>query len=82
MNIGFIPIDNRPVCYTLPEMTAEIDEDLKLFLPPREFLGDLTKYADTEKIFKWLETLPPLDAFVVSLDTIELSSSLNISINS
>ena len=70
MNIGFIPIDNRPVCYTLPEMTAEIDENLKLFLPPRELLGDLTKYADTERIFEWLKTLPPLDAFVVSLDTI------------
>ena len=70
MNIGFIPIDNRPVCYTLPEMTAEIDEDLKLFLPPRKLLGDLTKDADTEKIFEWLESLPTLDAFVVSLDTI------------
>lgn len=70
MNIGFIPIDNRPVCYTLPEMIAAIDDNINFYLPPREFLGDLTKQADTEKIFDWMKTLPELDAFVISLDTI------------
>lgn len=70
MKIGFIPIDNRPVCYTLPKMIAEIDENLQLYLPDREFLGDLTKYADVQKILNWLEELPELDAIVVSLDTV------------
>lgn len=70
MRIGFIPIDNRPVCYTLPALTAQIDNDLELFLPPRNLLGDLTKCADVEGILAWVEDLSDMDAFVVSLDTI------------
>ena len=70
MNIAFIPIDNRPVCYTLPEQICAMDSSIKLFLPPREWLGDLKRFADVEKIFDWLEALNNLDAVVLSLDTI------------
>ncbi len=69
MKIGFIPIDNRPVCYSLPQMIAELDRNIEFYIPPREFLGDLTKSADCEKLFEWLENLPELDALVISLDT-------------
>lgn len=69
MRLGFLPIDNRPVCYTLPEQIAGIDGSLEIFMPPREMLGDLTKYADVEKFFEWLEQLPKMDAIVISLDT-------------
>lgn len=69
MKIGFLPIDNRPVCYTLPEQIAKIDESIELFLPDRNLLGDLTKYADVNGIFEWLKNLPKLDALVISLDT-------------
>ena len=69
MKIGFLPIDNRPVCYTLPRQIAEIDDDIELFMPERSLLGDLTRYADVEGIFDWLEGLPELDALVLSLDT-------------
>lgn len=69
MKLGFLPIDNRPVCYTLPRQIAEIDGDLEFFIPERSLLGDLTKPADVEGIFKWLEALPVLDALVISLDT-------------
>lgn len=69
MKIGFLPIDNRPVCYTLPEQIAKIDESIELFLPDRSLLGDLTKYADVDGIFEWLKNLPKLDALVISLDT-------------
>ena len=70
MRIGFIPIDNRPVCYSLAKYITDIDESIELFLPNREWLGDLTKYADTEKIFEWVKQLPKLDALVISLDTV------------
>ena len=70
MNIGFIPIDNRPVCYTLAKDITAIDRALKLFIPPRELLGDLGHYANTDGIFDWIKTLPELDAFIISLDTI------------
>lgn len=70
MNIAFIPIDNRPVCYTLPIQICAMNGDINLFMPKREFLGGLTKYADVDNIFKWLETLQDIDAFVICLDTI------------
>lgn len=69
MKIGFLPIDNRPVCYTLPAQIAAIDGDMEFFMPERGLLGDLTKYADVEGIFNWLENLPQLDSLIISLDT-------------
>lgn len=70
MKIGFIPIDNRPVCYTLPKLISEIDDDIKLYMPNRGLLGDLTKCTDVNGILAWLESLEEMDAFVISLDTI------------
>lgn len=71
MKIAFLPIDNRPVCYTLPKLMADIDENIKLYLPDRNFLGSLKKYANVEKLFEWLEDLPEdIDAMVLTLDTI------------
>lgn len=70
MNIAFVPIDNRPVCYTLPEQICAIDGNIRLYMPSREWLGDLTKYADVDKIFQWLKDLPKVDAIILSLDTL------------
>lgn len=70
MNIAFIPIDNRPVCYTLPEQICAADDSIKLFMPKREWLGDLKKYADVDKIFQWLKDLPPVNAVILPLDTV------------
>ncbi len=70
MKIGFIPIDNRPVCYNLPIDIAAVDKSIEIFLPDRNLLGNLTKSADVEKIFEWIENLPQMDAFIVSLDTL------------
>lgn len=70
MKIGFLPIDNRPVCYTLPKIISQIDESIEFFIPERKYLGDLTKYANVEELFKWLKSLPQLDALILSLDTI------------
>lgn len=68
--IALIPIDNRPVCYTLPEQIAKIDDDLKLLLPDRELLGGLDKEANVDKILKWLKNLEEVDAIIISFDTI------------
>ena len=70
MKIAFLPIDNRPVCYTLAKYIAQIDESIEFFLPPREFLGDLTKTADIENLISWLENLPKVDSLILSLDTL------------
>lgn len=70
MKIAFVPIDNRPVCYTLPKLISQIDEEIEFFLPERKFLGDLERIADIENLFDWLKSLPKLDALVLSLDTL------------
>ena len=64
MKIAFLPIDNRPVCYTLAKDIADIDKSIELYIPPREFLGDLTKSADIEKLISWLENLPKVDSMI------------------
>ena len=63
MKIGFIPIDNRPVCYTLPVMIANINPEIEFFIPNREILGDLEKTADIDILFVvctngWLFEIP------------------------
>lgn len=70
MKIAFLPIDNRPVCYTLAKYIAQIDESIEFFLPPRECLGDLIKTADIENLISWLENLPKVDSLILSLDTL------------
>lgn len=70
MKIAFVPIDNRPVCYTLPEIISQIDESFEFYIPERELLGNLHKQANIEKLFEWLRNLPKLDSMVLSLDTL------------
>lgn len=70
MNIAFVPIDNRPVCYTLPAQICAADTGINLFMPEREWLGDLKKFADIDKIFQWLKDLPSADAVILPLDTV------------
>lgn len=70
MKICFIPIDNRPVCYSLAKDIADIDASIELFLPPRDFLGDLTKNANIDGILNWLKSAPKCDAIILSLDTV------------
>lgn len=70
MRVCFIPIDNRPVCYSLAKDICAIDEDIELFIPPREYLGSLTLAAKTDFIIDWMYHLPHVDAMVLSLDTI------------
>ena len=70
MKICFIPIDNRPVCYNLAKDICAVDESIELFIPAREYLGDLVKTADIEALFDWIKNLPPVDAMILSLDTL------------
>lgn len=70
MKIAFIPIDNRPVCYTLTQQICNIDSDIELFMPERSLLGDLTKNADIDGILTWLGKIQNIDKIIISLDTI------------
>ena len=71
MKIAFLPIDNRPVCYQMPKMIAQIDNSIELLMPEIHMLGGLKTYADTEALTNWLdENAPKTDAIILSLDTI------------
>ena len=70
MRIAFIPIDNRPVCYSLAKDIASLDDAIEFFIPPREYLGDLKKVAGYDEILSWLNSCQQVDAIILSLDTI------------
>ena len=70
VNICFIPLDNRPVCYTLAQEIMACDKSINAYLPPREIMGGLTTYTDTQKLIEWLKSLPEMDIGIISLDAI------------
>lgn len=68
--IALIPLDARPVCYTLPKQLAEM-AGIELVLPSPNILGQLKTPADETALFRWLkhhlaESIPT----IVALDTI------------
>ena len=62
--IAFVPIDNRPICYSLPLDIVGQNEDIKLLLPKREFLGGLYNSSSIESLFSWLENLEKIDYLI------------------
>lgn len=69
-NIALIPIDNRPVCYQLPQQIISLARENKISLPQIELLGSLDKNADFKGILNWLDNLKDVDTLVICLDTI------------
>lgn len=65
-----IPIDNRPVCYSLVRQIADLTGDYEVYLPNIELLGDLKNSADINGILSWLEGLGNIDILIMSLDTV------------
>lgn len=70
MNIAFIPLDSRPVCYQLPIQTANLDKKNNILLPDISLMGSNKKIADIEGILDWLSRLTDIDVIIISLDTI------------
>ncbi len=66
----FIPLDDRPVCYSYPVKVMEA-AGYKILTPPEKFLATRTTPADTEKLWKWLESrAEKVDAAVISTDAL------------
>ncbi len=68
--IAIIPIDNRPICYSLIEQISAVNEKLQVHLPDRKLLGGLYDMADISGILNWLKSIPAVDYVIISLDTI------------
>ena len=66
----FIPMDNRPVCFSYPVKVMEA-AGYKVYTPPENLLANRTTPADTEKLWKWLESrAEKVDAAVISTDAL------------
>jgi len=71
--ILLIPIDDRPVSYSLPCQIAGINNNAKIILPPRSICGGLSKPADTKEIFNFTDKALSeikINTVVISLDTL------------
>ena len=70
MNIGLIPLDERPVNTRLPQMIGAIG-GAQVHLPPAEALPRFRQSADPVALRAWLEqSAPTFDALVVSFETL------------
>ena len=66
----FIPLDNRPVCFSYPVKVMEA-AGYKIYTPPEKLLATRTAPADTEKLWKWQESrAEKVDAAVISTDAL------------
>nr|MDQ2996425.1 DUF4127 family protein [Chloroflexota bacterium] len=74
MNIGLIPLDERPVNIRYPAMIAAI-AGADLALPPPEILSSLRRPADCAALVEWLAgTAPRLDGLIVSCEMLGYGS--------
>lgn len=67
LEIGLLPLDERPVNTRYPQMLAELG-GATLHLPPTAALSDQRRPADSAALTRWLRALAPqLDVLVVDL---------------
>ena len=68
MNIGLLPLDERPVNTRYPQAVAEIG-GAQLHLPPRQALCHFRRPAEVPALLGWLdEAAPRLDALVACFE--------------
>jgi len=71
--IILIPLDNRPVSYSLPIQIGQLNANVQVLVPPRELIGGLFHNTSVDKVLLWLiDTIQnnKIDFIVCSLDTI------------
>ena len=68
--IALLPIDNRPVTYTLLKDIIALNDNIKLDMPERNYLGGLYEAANIKEITNWLIKTDDIDYLILSLDTI------------
>jgi len=73
IKIALIPLDNRPVSYSLPVQIGHLSNNIEVFIPPRESIGGLTHNTDINRVLLWLDKVLKennIDLVVCSLDSI------------
>jgi len=73
IKIALIPLDNRPVSYSLPVQVGHLSNNIQVFTPPREYIGGLTHNTDIDQVLLWLNKIlkdENINFIVCSLDSI------------
>ena len=70
MNICVLPIDNRPVCYSLLLDIVNCTKEHTLSLPARDLLGGLTSKSNIDGLYDYLQNIKNTDTLILSMDTI------------
>lgn len=68
--IALLPIDNRPVCYTLLKDIASVNKNTELIMPERIYLGGLFEKANIKELENWLININETDYIILSADTL------------
>ncbi len=75
--IALIPLDDRPPNYDFPQSIGRV-AGVEVLLPPREWLGNLWRGAQIDRIVSWLyEQAPRLDAAIIAIDTLGYGGLVN-----
>lgn len=72
MKILLIPLDDRPVTYSYPQLLAKLG-GAEAILPPRTMMGSLSRGAQIDELFSFCEgclSRNEVDAVVVCLDSL------------
>lgn len=72
MKILLIPLDDRPVTYSYPQLLAKLG-GAEAIVPPRTMMGSLSRGAQIEELFSFCEgclSRSEVDAVVVCLDSL------------
>jgi hypothetical protein len=73
IKVAFIPLDNRPVSYSLPVQTASLNKNIQIFIPPKEYIGGLTHNTNTNSLLSWLDQIlcgENIDIIVCCFDSV------------
>ncbi|MDP4152538.1 MAG: DUF4127 family protein [Bacillota bacterium] len=69
MNILYIPLDERPCNLIFPQMIAATNDEIKLIVPPSQFLGYKKQKADIEGLWHFVKQhIEKSDAAILSVD--------------
>lgn len=69
MKALFIPLDERPCNFNIPQNIVKTRKDVELVIPPKELLGNKKNAADVKKVWEFVfNNIKDCDYAVISLD--------------
>lgn len=77
-NVLYVPLDDRDCNYNFPYFLGTMTDDMEVKRPPIDWMGELKKPADREKIWNWLfENVKDCEYGIFSVDTLVYGNIVN-----